>query len=97
MAKPKMTEDQRVMAIALLANAIRKEMRFSARPENGDGPQSLLAAVGARGKRDATHNYVRGMYDLLAVLFDGGQALADQCLLAARADATSPIPPAPDR
>ena len=63
--RPAMTEDQRMMAVTLLANAIRKEEHLSAR----------------------SRRYVQGMRDLLAVLFAGGRAEADECYEAARAQA----------
>jgi hypothetical protein len=97
MGRPKISEDQRVVAVGLLANAIRKEMRFKSQTESEFESQGMLAMLGSRGQREASRQYVRGMYDLLAVLFEGGRALADQCYLAAEADATGPIPPAPDR
>ncbi len=81
-----MTDDQRVVAVALLANAIRKEERLAghARARAGD---DLGVAIGAGSRAEVSHSYVRGMRDLLAVLFAGGRTVADECYEAARAQA----------
>jgi hypothetical protein len=78
-----MTEEQRAVAVALLANAIRKDERQQARRVERGGDLALEG--GARRRANATAQYLRGMGDLLAVLFDGGRAVADGCYAEARA------------
>jgi hypothetical protein len=84
--RPPMTNDQRTMAVTLLANAIRK-----AEHRRGTDATSVadtsLPAIGARARRDASAQYVRGMRDLLGVLFAGGRAAADECYEAALLEA----------
>jgi hypothetical protein len=96
MARPAMTEDQRVVAVALLANAIRKERRLRARAEEARQGSALLAAFGTVGRSDGAAQYVRGMHDLLAVLFDGGRATADACYEEARVAAEGRSGPTDD-
>lgn len=86
MASPRMTEDQRSMTIALLANAIRKEERLRARATDraGAGPSPFPAS---RGRADASGRYVQGMRDVVAVLFADGRAAADDCYRQARRQA----------
>ena len=86
MGHPTMTEDQRAVAVALLANAIRKDERLWTHGRDA-ARGDLVLAVGARGKADASRQYLPGMRDLLAVLFDGGAAVADACYGAARIEA----------
>ncbi len=81
-----MTEEQRAVAVALLANAIRKEERLAGRARDRV-EDDLGLAVGAGARAEASRSYVRGMRDLLAVLFAGGRAVADDCYEAARAQA----------
>jgi hypothetical protein len=75
-----MSNDQRLMAVTLLANAIRKH-EGSRREEPSPGPATpdLARLAGSRARDDATHQYVRGMVDLLAVLFEGGRPQAEAC------------------
>jgi hypothetical protein len=75
--RPKITEGQRAVAVALLANAIRKDERQQDRREERSG--DLALAGGARRRAEASAQYVRGMRDLLAVLFNGGRSVADAC------------------
>ena len=79
MAQPAMTEDQRIVAVALLANAIRKERRLRRAPRRPGEGSAVLSTFGAFGPSDGAAQYVRGMRDLLAVLFEGGRAVADAC------------------
>jgi len=87
MARPPISEEQRIMAVALLANAIRKTDRPATRPS------SFFLEIGSR-RRDPSQEYLRGMRDLLAVLFDGGPRTADDCYAAAQTQATGD-PPGP--
>jgi hypothetical protein len=96
MGRTEITNEQRAMAVTLLANALRKEAHVRSRTGNGR-PQGLPAG---RGRSEATHQYVRGMRDLLAVLFANGRAVADACLAEARIQAFGPTDqsaPEPDR
>ncbi len=87
MTRPAMTEDQRVVAVAMLANAIRRERRRHARADDARQQSSVLSTFGALGRGDGPAEYVRGMRDLLAVLFDGGRQVADACYEAAAIEA----------
>ena len=86
MGRPRMTEDQRAVAVALLANAIRKDERLAGHARDR-AEDDLGLAVGAGARAEASRSYVRGMRDLLAVLFAGGRAAADECYEAARVQA----------
>ena len=87
MTRPAMTEDQRAVAVALLANAIRNERRLRARAEEARRHSALLSTLQVGGRSEGSARYVRGMRDLLAVLFDGGRAVADACYEAALVEA----------
>lgn len=87
MGRPAMTEDQRVMAVALLANAIRKDEQGRARRNARPPDTPLLPTATGRHQRDGASQYVRAMRDLLAVLFADGYAGADACYETARAQA----------
>ena len=91
MGRPRMTDEQRAVAVALLANAIRKEEHLRVRQRGRSGDDLALAA-GTRVRADASSQYLRGMRDLLAVLFAGGRAVADECFEAARAEALDERP-----
>ena len=86
MARPAMTDEQRAMAVALLANAIRKDAHLLSRTA-GRADDDLVGSIGARRRAEPSRQYVRGMRDLLAVLFAGGRAVADECYELARAQA----------
>ena len=86
-----MTDEQRAVAVTLLANAIRKEEHLRARQRGRSGDDLSLAA-GTRVRADASSQYLRGMRDLLAVLFAGGRAAADECFEAAQAQALGEQP-----
>ncbi len=83
---PAMTAEQRAMAVALLANAIRKDEHLRVR-SRGMPLSDVLPGLGSRRRAEASGEYVRGMRDLLAVLFEGGRAAADECYAAARTQA----------
>ena len=82
MARSTMTEEQRAMAVALLANAIRKEEHLQARVRAANERGGLVPGVEPR-RRDAS--YLQGMRDLLSALF--GKTVADECYRTARAQA----------
>jgi hypothetical protein len=92
-----MTAEQRLMAVTLLANAIRKHERDNHAPAVDTGAADLARLAGARGRATASHQYVRGMIDLLAVLFEGGRPFAESCYEEARRLADGTQPPGRDR
>lgn len=79
MSQPRMTPDQRLMAVTLLANAIRKQAGPRREPPSPPATPDLARLAGSRGRDDANAQYVRGMVDLLAVLFEGGRPQAEAC------------------
>jgi hypothetical protein len=84
MGRPTITDDQRELAVILLANSLRKDAHLRPRPDPDvragvqEAPGGVSAAT--RWRLEASRRYTRGMVDLLAVLFDGGRAVADECL-----------------
>lgn len=80
MGQPAITDDQRELAVILLANALRKDahLQTGAGGAGNAGTETMSGA--ARWRLEASRRYVRGMTDLLAVLFEGGRAVADECL-----------------
>jgi hypothetical protein len=90
MGRPTISEDQRELAIILLANALRKDAHLRPRPDPDvrEGAGGVSAAT--RWRVEASRRYARGMIDLLAVLFDGGRAVADECLAEAERLAFGP-------
>ena len=90
MARSEITSDQRAMAVALLANALRKDAHVRARTGDGDGRRHDLSGLGSRARSDASQQYIRGMRDLLTVLFENGRAVADACYDDARVQAFGP-------
>ncbi len=82
MARPAITEEQRAIAVELLANAVRKQRRRQAPGRRL--PEGLLQTRVDRSDLAADDRYLRGMLDIVAVLFAGGRATADECLRAAR-------------
>lgn len=83
MARPAITDEQREIAVVLLANAVRKQRRRS--PPAAPGQDDPLPLRAARAGESANERYVRGMLDMVAILFADGRATADACLRAARA------------
>jgi len=75
------------MAVALLANAIRKETHLRARADEAARRAEGMPIGGARAQQEASGRYVQGMRDLLAVLFDDGRIVADECYEVARVQA----------
>jgi hypothetical protein len=96
-----MTEDQRMMAVTMLANAIRKGER-TRRPATAEADPAgsvpdMARLAGVRGRASAAQQYVRGMVDLLAVLFEGGRPAAEGCYEEARRVALGTQVPGADR
>ena len=86
MGRPTMTDERRAVAVELLANAIRRDERLWSR-ERDEARADLALALRARWRADASWAYLRGMRDLLAVLFASDKEVADACYGAARAQA----------
>lgn len=82
LGRPAMTTEQREIAIELLANAWRKGARGRSRASSAVTGNDLAGVLAARAEAD--DRYVRGMRDMLGVLFRDGPAGADACLAAAR-------------
>ncbi len=97
MSQPRMTADQRVVVIALLANAIRKHERGHRSGRPAAAQPDLARLAGSRGRASASQQYVRGMVDLLAVLFEGGRPYAEACYEEARRIALGTQPPGSSR
>jgi hypothetical protein len=94
MGYPEMTDDQRAMAVEMLANALRKDAHLRERAHRLREDSAPLAAA-TRGRADSSQRYIDGMQDLLRVLFADGHAEAEACLEAAYALALgvgSPLP-----
>lgn len=93
---PEITEDQREMAVVLLANALRKDAHLrdrAAREETQDDP--LRASLVSR-RAEPSRRYVDGMVDLLRALFPNGREVAAACLEEARARALRAAAPHPN-
>ena len=87
MGQPNITEDQRMMAVALLANAVRKDAHLRARARHVEDQGNPLIAIMASRRSEPSRRYIEGMHDVLRVLFADGSALADECLEEAYAQA----------
>jgi len=87
MPYPEMTNDQRAMAVEMLANALRKDAHLRERAHRlREG--APLPARATYGRAESSQRYVDGMRDLLRVLFADGHAATDACMEAAYALAT---------
>lgn len=87
MSRPEMTDDQREIAIELMANALRKDAHVRNRAGGtGEGRDALWTSV-ARRRAEPSQRYVEGMRDMIRVLFVDGHAAAEECLEAASAKA----------
>lgn len=91
MAQPPITLDQRDLAVTLLANALRKDAHFWRGTDNPPDPGMVGGTI--RWRAEASRRYAQGMIDLIAVLFDGGRPLAEDCLTAAEHLAFGPQEP----
>ena len=79
MVQPLITLDQRDLAVALLANALRKDAHLW-RAQNQSTDEAERVGGTTRWRAEAARRYAQGMTDLLAVLFDGGRPLAEDCV-----------------
>lgn len=87
MSRPEITDDQREIAIELMANALRKDAHIRARAHRTRGHVDILRAGLVRNRAEPSQRYVEGMRDMLRVLFPHGHAIAEECMDAAFARA----------
>lgn len=87
MGRPEITDDQREIAIELLANAIRKDAHPRARVSQMREHEDPMRYAMAKRRSEPSQRYVEGMRDLLRALFANGHAAAEECLEAAYARA----------
>jgi hypothetical protein len=85
-----MTDDQRELAVTLLANALRRDAHLQRQSRTGDRDETAGPSGATRWRVEAARRYTQGMTDLLAVLFEGGRGVADECLSAAEVLAFGP-------
>jgi hypothetical protein len=94
MGMPGITEDQRIMVVALLANAIRKDAHLRERAHELRRTGDPVAGAMAIRRAAPSQRYIDGMCDLIRVLFANGDLLVAQCLDDAYAQALGiPTPP----
>ncbi len=96
MAQTGITDDQREMAVVMLANAIRKDAHLRNRARHARDAGHPLIAVMAIRRSEPSQRYVDGMRDILKVLFANGGVVAEECLEEAYARALGVPTPAPD-
>ncbi|HWV36835.1 MAG TPA: hypothetical protein VNZ55_14460 [Thermomicrobiales bacterium] len=96
MGQPGITDEQRLMAVALLANAIRKDSHLRNRPPRSQEQAASLTSLMAGKRSESSQRYIDGMRDLLRVLFADGADLTDEILEEAYAQAMGmPAPLSP--
>jgi hypothetical protein len=93
MSLPTMTEDQRLMVVTMLANAIRKDAHLRERAAHMRQGESIITATHTVQRAEASRRYVDGMCDIVRVLFADGQSVVASCLEDAYALAMGVIPP----
>ena len=96
MGQPRITRDQREMAVVLLANAMRKDAHLRARAHQLQEEGTPLHAGMVKRRAEPSRRYVEGMRDLLRVLFPNGHAVAEECLEEAHARAIGASAYGPD-
>jgi hypothetical protein len=96
MGQPGITEDQREMAIAMLANALRKDAHLRERAHLARRDGDSVSGFMAKRRAEPSQRYVDGMCDLLRVLFANGDVVVAQCLEEAYARALGTMPPSGD-
>ena len=87
MGRPDITDDQREIAVTMLANALRKDAHLRSRAQHAEERGNPLTSVMAGRRSESSQRYVEGMRDLLRVLFVDGSTLAEECLEEAYAQA----------
>lgn len=87
MALPGMTDDQRVMVVAMLANAIRKDAHLRERAHALRAEGNAVDGAMAIRRAAPSQRYLDGMCDLVRVLFSSGSTVLEQCLEEAYAQA----------
>lgn len=96
MGRPEITEDQREIAVTMLANAIRKDAHLRERANRlREATDPVLHGM-ARRRAAPSERYVEGMRDLLRVLFADGFEAADACLEEAYRRAIGAAPGSPN-
>ena len=80
MGRPEITDDQREIAVEMLANAIRKDAHLRARTSQLREQDNPVRYGMAKRRSEPSKRYVEGMRDLLRVLFVNGYEVADECL-----------------
>ena len=93
---PEITEDQREMAVVLLANALRKDAHLRARAHRGGEQADPLRVAIVRRRAEPSQRYVDGMLDLLRALYPNGREVAEACLEEAYARALGVTTPHPN-
>ena len=80
MIRPGITEDQKEIAIELLANALRKDAHLRTGAGQTGQRGDILREGIARRRVETSRRYVEGMRDMLRVLFPNGYEIADVCM-----------------
>lgn len=80
MGRPEISDDQREIAIEMLANAIRKDAHLRARLREMREHDDPVRYGMAKRRSEPSQRYVDGMRDILRTLFVDGQAAAEECL-----------------
>jgi hypothetical protein len=93
MGLPGITEDQREMAVAMLANALRKDAHLRERAHGVTREWNSVSGFMARRRAEPSQRYVDGMCDVLRVMFANGDVVVAQCLEEAYAQAMGTISP----
>jgi hypothetical protein len=88
-----MTEDQRLMVVTMLANAIRKDAHLRERAERVQQRDAAMIGTHSVQRAAASRRYVDGMCDIVRVLFADGQSVVASCLEDAYALAMGVLPP----
>jgi hypothetical protein len=80
MTRHGITDDQKEIAIELLANALRKDAHLRSRPPDQGQRVDMVQAGIARRRAESSQRYIDGMRDMLRVLFPNGAAIAEACM-----------------
>jgi hypothetical protein len=88
-----MTDDQRLMVVTMLANAIRKDAHLRERAERVHERDAAMIGTHSVQRAEASRRYVDGMCDIVRVLFADGNTIVAACLEDAYALAMGVVPP----